>query len=118
MDDAALMRALFDEGLSVEVIAEKFDLLPGEVTRQLEEGRVDPRVARTYRRFRSAMGDQVLTASEIGERMGGKASNYINSYLLNMEARGHVRRMGTRPGRGGTLNLWRMVPHEVLGNDE
>lgn len=118
MDDTSLMRALRNDGMSIAVIAQKFDLTKAEVTRQLGEGRVDPRVARTYRRFQEAMGDQALTASEIGERMGGKGSNYINSYLLGMEERGHVVKAGSRKGRGGTLNLWRIVPLDVLGSDE
>lgn len=113
MTDEQLMRALFTKGLSIRVIAEKFEVPHATVLEavgiEAPDG-MDPRVVATYRRFWMLMGEAVLTSAEIGQRLGGKSASAAGVYLQNLRARGLAEQVMKISGKA----LWRLVKVDEL----
>lgn len=113
MTDEQLMRALFKKGLSIRVIAEKFEVSHATVLEavgiEAPDG-MDRRVVATYRRFWMLMGEAVLTSAEIGQRLGGKSASAAGVYLQNLRARGLAEQVMKISGKA----LWRMVKVDEL----
>lgn len=113
MTDEQLMRALFADGLTIRVIAEKFEVPHATVLEALgieAPAGMDPRAVATYQRFWHVMGEAVLTSAEVGQRLGGKSATYAGVYLQQFRARGLAEQVMKVGGKA----LWRMVKVDEL----
>lgn len=107
MTDNDLIKALYREGLTVEAIADKFDLRPIQVRKVLGVS-IDPRPNKTWQRFFEVLGDAEYPVSRAAQKMGIKRET-MYAYMQRFEKRGHAKsRLLTK-----TCRVFRMVRPEA-----
>lgn len=108
MNDNDLIKALYREGLTVESIADKFDLRPIEVRKVLGIS-IDPRPKATWKRFFDVLGEAEYPVSRAAQKMGISRET-MYAYMQRFEKRGHAKSYLLTK----TCRVFRMIKPEAV----